>query len=313
MKQKVVVVGGTNTDLSGESFAPIVGGDSNIGKVTFSPGGVGHNIALNLSLMGEDVSFITALGGDVFGSVLRENLALKLDISHSLFTNHRSDIYLYVADSDGEMYVAVNDMENIKRLDETFIREKKDIISSADTIVIEANLNKETIAEVCSYKRGLVLADAVSTLKVDRLVPSFDKIDVFKPNLMELGYLYGREIRTDEELLSALNSLLDRGLGAVLLTLGKRGSVYFSSEKVIYCPSRTIECVNTTGAGDSFLSGFAFGMIEWGDEEKAIRAATAAGEITIKSPDTVSKEMDREKIYSIMKELETYDEIPRLF
>ncbi len=313
MNENVVVVGGTNTDLAGESFSPIVGGDSNIGKVTFSPGGVGHNIALNLSLMGEDVTFITALGGDVFGSVLRENLALKLDISHSLFTNHRSDIYLYVADSDGDMYVAVNDMENIKRLDETFIREKKDIISSADTIVIEANLNKETIAEVCSYKRGLVLADAVSTLKVDRLVPSFDKIDIFKPNLMELGYLYGKEIKTDEELLSAINSLLDRGLGAVLLTLGKRGSVYFSPGKVIYCPSRTIECVNTTGAGDSFLSGFAFGMIEWGDEEKALRAATAAGEITIKSSDTVSKEMDREKIYSIMKELETYDEIPRLF
>lgn len=77
MKQKVVVVGGTNTDLAGESFSPIVGGDSNIGKVTFSPGGVGHNIALNLSLMGEDVTFITALGGDVFGSVLRKTSPLN--------------------------------------------------------------------------------------------------------------------------------------------------------------------------------------------------------------------------------------------
>lgn len=313
MKQKVVVIGGTNTDLCGESFAPIVGSDSNIGKVTFSPGGVGHNIALNLSLMGEDVTFITAIGGDVFGSVLRENLALKLDISHSLFTNHRSDIYLYVSSPDGDMYVAVNDMENIKRLDEEFIKEKKNIISDANTIVIEANLNKETIAEICSYKRGLVLADAVSTLKVDRLVSSFDKIDVFKPNLMELEYLYGKEIKTDDALKKALNSLLEKGVGAVLLTLGKRGSVYFSREKVIYCPSRRIECVNTTGAGDSFLAGFAFGLTKWGDEEKALCAATAASEITIKSPDTVSKEMEKEKIYSIMKELETYDEIPRLF
>ncbi len=313
MKQKVVVIGGTNTDLCGESFAPIVGADSNIGKVTFSPGGVGHNIALNLSLMGEDVTFITAIGGDVFGSVLRENLALKLDISHSLFTDHRSDIYLYVASPDGDMYVAVNDMENIKRLDETFIKGKKDVISSASTIVLEANLNEKTIATVLSYKRGLVLADAVSTLKVDRLVPSFDKIDVLKPNLMELEYIYGRRIESDSALLDALGSLIERGLGAVLLTLGKRGSVYFSHKKVIYCPSRTIECVNATGAGDSFLSGFAFGLIEWGDEEKAIRAATAASEITIKSPDTVSKEMTRERIYSIIEELETYDEIPRLF
>lgn len=313
MKHKVVVVGGTNTDLCGESYSDIVPEDSNIGKVTFSPGGVGHNIALNLSLMGEDVSFITAIGGDVFGNVLRENLSLSMDISHSLLTSGRSDIYLYVSSPDGDMYVAVNDMENIKRLSSSFIREKKDVIGDAECVVLEANLNEETVKEVCTHARGLVLADAVSTLKVGRLVSSFGRIDVFKPNLMELEYLYKKKIESNEELLKALYSLLETGLGAVLLTLGKRGSVYISQKRVIYAPARRINSVNATGAGDSFLSGFAFGLLETGDEREALKAATAAGEITIKSPDTVSKEMKRESIYKIMKEIETYEQIPRLF
>ena len=313
MKKSVVVVGGTNTDLCGESYSPIVREDSNIGKVTFSPGGVGHNIALNLSLMGEDVKFITAIGSDVFGGFLKESLSSALDISHSLYTNERSDIYLYVSQPGGDMYVAVNDMENIKRLDDAFIRENREIIKSADAVVVEANLNAETVKEVSAHARSLVLADAVSTLKVDRLVPSFEHIDVFKPNLMELEYLYKKKIESREDLKKALFSVLDKGVGAVLLTLGRRGALYVSREKAIYSPARKVEAVNTTGAGDSFLAGFAFGILEWNDEEKALRAATAASGITILSPDTVSKEMKRESIYKIMKEIETYDQIPGLF
>ncbi len=313
MERKTVVVGGTNTDLCGESFDKIVRGDSNIGRVSFSAGGVGHNIALNLALMGEDVSFITALGSDVFGEALKRELSLTLDISSSLVTKERSDIYLYVAAPGGEMYVAVNDMENIKRLDAAFIDGKKSVIENAGCVIVEANLTSETISAVCRHSRGLVLADAVSTLKVDRLMPSIGSIDVFKPNLMELEYLYGKKIETTEEIIRASRSLLEMGLGAVLLTLGSRGSAYISHRSVIYCPAGKTECVNTTGAGDSFLAGFAFGMMEWGDEKSAIKAASAASQIAVMSEDTVSKEMKKETIYKLIKEKETYEQIPGLF
>ena len=313
MERKTVVVGGTNTDLCGESFLPIVASDSNIGRVTFSAGGVGHNIALNLALLGEKVSFITALGSDVFGEALKRELSLTLDISSSLYTPERSDIYLYVASPDGDMYVAVNDMENIKRLRPEFINEKKSLIEEASSVIVEANLNSDTIAEVCRLSRGLVLADAVSTLKEERLVPSFGHIDVFKPNLLELEYLYKKKIETPGDMVAAAYFLLDYGLGSVLLTLGKRGSVYISRKKIIYCPAGNGRCVNTTGAGDSFLAGFAFGMMEWGDEETAIKAATSASEITVQSEETVSPEMKKETLYKLIKEKETYEQIPGLF
>lgn len=313
MERKTVVVGGTNTDLCGESFSPIVVSDSNIGRVTFSRGGVGHNIALNLALLGEKVSFITALGSDVFGEALRRELSLTLDITQSLYTGERSDIYLYVSSPGGDMYVAVNDMENIKRLGPEFIREKKSVIEDASSVIVEANLNSSTISEVCRLSHGLVLADAVSTLKVERLVPSFGHIDIFKPNLMELEYLYKKKIESNDDVIRASYSLLERGLGAVLLTLGKRGSVYISRKKIIYCPAGKGRCVNTTGAGDSFLAGFAFGMMEWGDEREAIKAASSASEITIASEETVSREMKKETICKLIKEKETYEQIPGLF
>ena len=46
----VVVVGGANVDICGRSWEPLVPADSNPGLVSMSIGGVGRNIAHNLSL-----------------------------------------------------------------------------------------------------------------------------------------------------------------------------------------------------------------------------------------------------------------------
>ena len=48
----VTVVGGVNMDIGGHPAAPLVMQDSNPGTVGMSLGGVGRNIAHNLSLLG---------------------------------------------------------------------------------------------------------------------------------------------------------------------------------------------------------------------------------------------------------------------
>mgnify|MGYP002508690776 CR=1 FL=1 len=55
-----VVVGGVNVDIGARSRAKLVAADSNPGKVHSSLGGVGRNIAHNMTLMGVDVKMLTA-------------------------------------------------------------------------------------------------------------------------------------------------------------------------------------------------------------------------------------------------------------
>ena len=62
-----VVVGGVNVDIGGRSFVPLVAADSNPGQVTMSLGGVGRNIAHNMSLLGLEVRLLTAYGNDLNG------------------------------------------------------------------------------------------------------------------------------------------------------------------------------------------------------------------------------------------------------
>ena len=81
----VVVVGGANVDICGRSWETLVPEDSNPGLVSMSIGGVGRNIAHNLSLMGADVRMLTAVGDDLNGQRLcAASAAAGIDMSRIL-------------------------------------------------------------------------------------------------------------------------------------------------------------------------------------------------------------------------------------
>ena len=80
-----VVVGGVNVDIGGRSHAKLVAADSNPGKVSVSLGGVGRNIAHNMTLMGVDVKMLTAMGQDVYGNRIADSCKeLGIDASRAL-------------------------------------------------------------------------------------------------------------------------------------------------------------------------------------------------------------------------------------
>ena len=98
-----VVVGGVNVDIGGRSFAPLVEADSNPGTVQISLGGVGRNIAHNMSLLGTDVRMLTAFGDDVHGQRVAASCAeLGIDASHACrVTGGTTSTYLYLTDEKG--------------------------------------------------------------------------------------------------------------------------------------------------------------------------------------------------------------------
>ena len=104
-----VVVGGVNVDIGGRSFKKLVAEDSNPGEVSTSLGGVGRNIAHNMSLMGLDVRLLSAYGDDINGERVAASCSeLGIDLSHALrVSGGTTSTYLYITDPEGEMALAV--------------------------------------------------------------------------------------------------------------------------------------------------------------------------------------------------------------
>ena len=110
---RVAVVGGANMDIGGFPSARLVMGDSNPGKVRMTLGGVGRNIAENLSRLGLEVHLITALGNDTNGNAIINDCRAKgIHIDRCFIVNDmNTSVYLFMDDEKGDLSCAINDMD----------------------------------------------------------------------------------------------------------------------------------------------------------------------------------------------------------
>ena len=286
----VTVIGGANTDIGASSKKKLVMRDSNIGSVTVSFGGVGRNIAENLVNLGVKVRFITALGDDSFGKSLLADCREKgMDMSCTLICpEERSSVYIYVCDSDGDMLMAVNDMDIVLRITPEYLADHMDEINSSDAVVIDGNLSRESIEYICNNSAAPVYADTVSEAKAERFSSVPDKLRGIKPNIMEARLLTGM---TDAE--SCARELTARGVGRTFISEGLEGITAAEAGKLVHRDAVRAHCVNATGAGDAVTAAAVWADINGLSLEKSVELAVMAGALAVESEKTVSPELIR--------------------
>ena len=214
-----VVVGGVNMDIGGRSFAPLVAKDSNPGKVRMSLGGVGRNIAHNMSLLGVDVRFLTAFGDDLYAQRIAASCGeLGIDISHALtVAGGTTPTYLFLNDSDGDMALAISDMEICDRITPSYLAANLSLLNNAQLVVTDTNIPAESLRYLAEHCTVPIFADPVSTAKAVKLKPILGKLHTLKPNRIEAELLSGVKITDEESLRLAAQTLLDTGLHLSLI------------------------------------------------------------------------------------------------
>lgn len=87
--------------------------------------------------------------------------------------------------------------------------------------------------------------------------------DVLKPCKAAARELTGE---ADHEKIA--KAMLGLGPKIVALTLGADGCIIASSEKIAHVPALKVEVVDTTGAGDAFMGGLSYGLLQGWDFER---------------------------------------------
>ena len=298
-----VVVGGVNVDIGGRSSAPLVDSDSNPGKVTVSLGGVGRNIAHNMSLMGVDVRMLTAFGDDIYGSRIAASCSeLGIDLSHALrIAGAATSTYLYIADHQGEMALAVSDMDICQKITPAYLATKLALLQNAQVIVADANLPEETLRYLAENCTVPIFCDPVSTVKAEKLRGILDKIHTLKPNRLEAELLSGVPAHTKRQVEQAAWALLDKGLHRVFISCGADGIFAATREHQCWQDVLPGQMVNTTGCGDASMAAIVWAYLEGTDLKNTALAAAAAGAIAMESPETINPAMSSEALKARMK------------
>ena len=298
----VVVVGGVNVDIGGKSFSKLVSADSNPGIVKLSLGGVGRNIAHNLSLLGTDVRLLTAFGDDVHGQRVAASCGeLGIDVSHACrAAGGTTSTYLYLTDTNGEMVLAVSDMEICKKITPAYLASNLGLLQNAQLVIADCNIPQESLIYLAENCTSPLFCDPVSTAKADKLRPILHKIHTLKPNRLEAELLSGVKIETDADMAKAADKLLELGVRRLFISLGADGMYAAMDDQRLLLSNLPGQMVNTTGCGDAVMAAIGWAYLEGMDLEETALAGLAAGSIAMESEETINPAMSATAIHARM-------------
>jgi 1-phosphofructokinase len=102
-----------------------------------------------------------------------------------------------------------------------------------------------------------------------------------KPNLFELETLLGRKIKSLPDAVKGCGELMNRGAGAVCLSLGSAGALYADSRSAYYSPGLDITVRGFQGAGDSMVAGICRAVLKKMPAGEILRSAAAAAHASL--------------------------------
>lgn len=303
----VTVVGGVNMDIHGFPKNKLIPGDSNIGTVKMSLGGVGRNIAENLVRLDIETKLISVLGDDIYGSkILEESALIGLDTKDCLILKGEStSTYLAIIDETHDMSVAISSMDIYERMTVDFIKDKKHVIDNSELVVLDTNIPVEVMEYLLNNHRSTdFFLDTVSTAKAKKVKHLIGNIHTLKSNTIEVESITGIEIKNEEDLKRNCEYLMNKGVKNVFITLGKNGVFYCDNTTMNHIKASNVNPVNTTGAGDAFMAALVYSHLNNININESAKIATAASIVALSHENTINPNMSVENINLKMKELE---------
>ncbi|HFC9348807.1 TPA: 1-phosphofructokinase [Enterococcus faecium] len=133
------------------------------------------------------------------------------------------------------------------------------------------------ISRICQEK-GIYLIIDSSDQEVMDCLPY--RPFLLKPNEEELSSWFGRKMVTDEDYFVYGQRLVELGAENVLLSLGEKGAILFTKDRVFRGNSPKGKVVNTACTGDTMLGAFLAGYMNRRPLDETLRKSIAAGSST---------------------------------
>lgn len=296
----VSIFGGAHIDRRGRISGTTAAGASNPGTWFEEAGGGGFNAARNLARLGLEVRMISPRGGDAAGETVAQAAAAAGVIDHPfIFLDRKTPSYTAILENDGNLVIALADMDlyrlfSPRRLQQRAMRE---VVSSSDLIVTDANLPEETLADLierAARESKPVAAIAISPAKVVRLANNLAGLSFLFMNEAEARALTGRDATEGAKWPTLLH---DAGLSGGVITRGGRPAIAFRHGQTVSVAPPALDALgDVTGAGDALAAGFLAAFLEKEPLDLCLRSGVAAAGITVRSPLAVSEKMSREML-----------------
>jgi ribokinase len=263
---------------------PVIGETIAGSGFAMGPGGKGSNQAVAAARAGARVTLVSKLGRDAFGDIAlatwkREGITAKVAQSA---TEPTGAAFIYVNDRNGENAIIVvpGAAGSISPAD---VDAAAEAIRSARVFVTQLE------QPIAAARHALAMAKAAGVTTVFNPAPAaplddaiYPLCDYVVPNETEAAALTGLPLTSLDDARRAGDALIAKGAGTALITLGDKGALFHARGRSIHVPAvKAGPVVETTGAGDAFVGGFAAALARGGDALEAVRFGCAVAGISV--------------------------------
>lgn len=285
MNAKVVVVGSLNMDLVARARRLPRAGETLPGDSFFTvPGGKGANQAVAAARLGGSVAMIGNVGDDDYGRQLHRALYVEGVDCQGVSTcpGVSSGVALITVDAASQNCIVIVPGANGLLTPQSVLRFDA-LLQAAEVVICQLEVPTDTVACTLARARELGKQVILNPAPATGPLPAdwFAHIDYLTPNESEAEALTGVAVTDQDSARRAGERLLQLGAGKVIITLGAQGALLVTAQGHQHYPAPHVQPLDTTAAGDTFIGGFAAGLVRGLEEGEAIIFGQRAAALSV--------------------------------
>lgn len=218
----------------------------------FYPTGNGIDWGVHLQRKGIPVSVVSAVGNDFYGRLMKDMLKREeMDISH-LRTEAGTTCLQKMELKNGTDRVHLDAVEGVM---ENYELTEEDIKFVKTHPYMHTDLFGNALKYLKEFRESGVKVIMDFSVFSDNAEYNSDQ------NYKNVDYAFLSYQEEDEYILEHIKRIQSFGPAIVTATLGDKGSISYDGEQYYRCGIVPVEVVNTVGAGDAYIAGFTYGIM----------------------------------------------------
>ena len=239
-------------------------------KYNVGPGGKGCNQAIAIARLGGNTNFISKIGKDEYGELALKTLEKNKISTENIIQdgNQQTGVAGILVDQNtgkNAINVIVGAPSSLK-INE--IEKQINLIKRSKIFLTQLEVPKDVTLHCLKTAKENGCITILNPAPASEISKEFyNNIDFFTPNETEAEFYTGIKITSEKEAKQAADKLLNLGIKKIIITLGEKGLFYSDGKEETYLKASAVKAIDTTGAGDAFNGGLAFGL----SKEKPIK------------------------------------------
>ncbi|MBZ9960097.1 ribokinase [Mesorhizobium sp. BR1-1-14] len=270
---------------------------------TLGPGGKGSNQAVAAGKLGADATFLTRLGVDAFADMAKRTWK-DAGVKNAVIDtpdSYTGAAYIFVEEGTGNNAIIVSPGAAML-ISPDDIDANAALIRGAGVFVTQLEQPIEAALRALEIARGAGVTTILNPAPAARLPDRiYSLCDYLTPNETETEELTGMKVASVDDARAAAGKLLEKGAGAVIVTLGEKGALLHTRDRSEHVAAVSAgPVVETTGAGDAFNGGLAAALSRGMEPLQAVRFACAVAGISVTRPGTAPSMPDLHEVEALL-------------